>query len=217
MHLTIKANIKVYPPQEDSWFLLDVLTEVLTSPEYEKRTQVVLCELGIGTGYISLNLAQRFPNTRTIGIDISFEAAQFAHENLNRCLPRTHFEIICTNILDPFVFENFSPDIIFFNPPYLLTSLTEFQRQGPLIRSWAGGPGGITVIQQFLAGLSQFTFGRAFFLTSSLNENREIEAQFENQFRLNRIASRIAGNEELICYEVTIKDIQLSEFIEKVY
>lgn len=204
MHFTIKTSSKVYPPQEDSWFLLDVLTEVLTYPEYKKRKEVVLCELGIGTGYISLNLAQQFPNTRIIGVDIVFEAAQFAQENLKRFLPRKNFEIICTNILDPFVFEKFSPDIIFFNPPYLLTSLTEFQRKDPLIRSWAAGPGGITVIQQFLAGLSPFTFERAFFLTSNLNKNEEIETLFENQFQLKRIASRTAVDEELICYEVTL-------------
>jgi methylase of polypeptide subunit release factors len=188
---------------EDTWFLTDILIEILTDQYYENKNMLFVCELGIGTGYISLNLSQKFPKIRIIGVDLSLEAVQLAYRNLRKSIPEKQFDLICNNLLDPFFPRTFKPDIIFFNPPYVITSSSELHTRDPLTRTWAGGPDGIAVIQQFLSSLTNFSFGRAFFLTSSLNDNHILETNFAGELHVKQIAKRLIGDEELICYQVT--------------
>lgn len=206
-HLTGDIKIEtvplVYPPKEDTWFLTDVLIKVLRDQGRESQISFLVCELGIGTGYISLSLALRFLHIRIIGVDISSEATRLAFQNLKKWIARERFDVFCANLLDPLNSVNFRPDIIFFNPPYVLTSLAELQERNPLIQSWAGGPGGIAVIQQFLHSLHCFSFGQAFFITSNFNHNEVFELKFAERLSLKPIANRLIGDEQLICYQVT--------------
>ena len=199
----IETDPLVYPPMEDTWFLTDVLIKVFRDQAHDSQIPCLICELGIGTGYISTVLAQRFPHVRIIGVDISSEATRLAYNNLKKWISPERFEIICGNILDSFNSVNFKPDFILFNPPYVFTPLTEFQESNSLIKSWAGGPGGITVIQHFLRSLVRFSFSQAFFLTSNFNQNEVFEMQYMDELSLKPIAKRLVGDEQLICYQVT--------------
>ncbi|MHA1942327.1 MAG: methyltransferase, partial [Candidatus Hodarchaeales archaeon] len=164
---------EVYPPSEDSWFLAEHLFQfLLNDPYYEsqlKERSVILCEVGIGSGYISHFLISRIPTLQIIGTDISSLAITIAKYTLRKMI-KTKIPLICTNLLNCLNPKKFYPDLIIFNPPYVKTPLSEFLREdSPLVKSWSGGPNGIQVLTEFLQELTRFKFNDCFFLSSSLN------------------------------------------------
>ncbi|UCG02140.1 MAG: methyltransferase [Candidatus Heimdallarchaeota archaeon] len=199
--LKLKKNPNVYPPQEDTWFMVDVLETQLHREILNRNRSILVCEVGIGSGFISIVLAKKYPMINFIGTDLSYQSAILSFKNMKDHLPRNQYDIVCMDRLRSFNPSKFSPDIIFFNPPYVRTSLEEM-RKGFLEKSWAGGPKGITVIQEFLKDLTRFFFGKAFFLSSIFNENESLERDFKEEFIFRVISQRKIENEKLICYEV---------------
>ena len=113
-------NKEVYPPSEDSWFLADFLYEfLLNDQEYLaklKNHSMLLCEIGIGSGYISRFLCSKFPSLKLIGTDISLKAITQTENNF-RNIKGIKRSFICTNLLNCLNPNYFKPDLIIFNPP----------------------------------------------------------------------------------------------------
>jgi HemK-related putative methylase len=197
-------NPWVYPPQEDTWFMVDVLEDVLNRDKVIHSQSFLVCEIGVGSGFISIVLAKKFPMIHFIGTDISFQASRLSYKNMSDHLICNQYDLICMDLLQSFNPLKFHPDIIFFNPPYVRSSLEEIN-MGYLEKSWAGGPKGISVIHEFLKELSRFSFKKAIFLSSHENENEQLERDFNNAFQFHVISQRKIENERLICYEIRKK------------
>ena len=205
---TIKVGTQpeVYGPDEDSWFLAETIKEFFHKDKlfryYTKRCSV--CEVGIGTGYISIYLAKNVPNLRIFGTDISPYAVLLGFENMKKLIPKIEFNLYCANLLDCFDTSKFKPDIIFFNPPYVRTPLDEVRTNDSLIqRSWAGGPDGITIIQEFIKELEVYNFKKAFFLSSSLNSNETFLKNASSTLVISELSKKKIGDEHLLCYCVS--------------
>lgn len=194
----------VYPPQEDTWFMVDVLEDVLNHDIVNQSRLILVCEIGVGSGFISIVLAKKFPMIHFIGTDISLPASRLCYKNMSDHLLQNQYDLICTDLLQAFNPLKFQPEIIFFNPPYVRSSFKEMNK-GFLEKSWAGGPKGITVIHEFLKELTRFSFKKAIFLSSNFNENEELEREFRNTFHFRVISQRKIENERLICYEIRKK------------
>ncbi|MHA2248470.1 MAG: HemK2/MTQ2 family protein methyltransferase [Candidatus Hodarchaeales archaeon] len=199
-------NPEVYSPQEDTWFLKDILESQLRHELLSRSSSLSVCEVGVGSGFISIALAKKFPMIHFIGVDISQTAANLCYKNILACLLQpVKFDVVCMNLLRGFNPSNFHPNIIFFNPPYVRTSEEEMKK-GFLEKAWAGGPSGIAIIQEFLEDLSQFSFEKVFFLSSIFNANDLLEKNYHNIFEFHVVAERKIENERLLCYEVALKE-----------
>jgi methylase of polypeptide subunit release factors len=197
---------EVYPPSEDSWFLADfLLAFLLSDPNYSlrlKKHSIHLCEIGIGSGYISHYLCSKVPSLQILGTDISSKAIRQAEYNLRSInVNRTSF--ICTNLLNCINPHFFKPDLIIFNPPYVKTPLSEFHREdNPIVKSWAGGPDGLNVIFKFLEELVNYTFTDCFFLSSSMNDNKSLIKTFSSKLTIIESSKKSVEGETLICFHV---------------
>ena len=202
----IDYHPEVYSPDEDSWFLAEIVKDTILKeklfPKCNKR--FLVCEVGFGSGYISIFLARHISNIQIFGTDISPDAISLGFENMKKWIPNIEFNLYQANLMNCFDPRNFKPDIIFFNPPYVRTSLDEVKTNDfGLQRSWAGGPEGITIIQEFLKGLESFYYQKAFFLSSSRNSNEKF---LENQswiHEISELSKRKIADEHLLCYSVT--------------
>ena len=200
-YLKLLKDPEVYSPQEDTLFLTDVLVQKLQNSELLDSSVLHVCEVGVGSGFISIILGTKFPQIRIVGVDICPKAVYLCHKNMSNWLQPNQFNVVCSNLLQGFSPMSFSPSIIFFNPPYLRTSQEELNK-GFLRKTWAGGNGGITIISEFLENLSKFSFRKAFFLSSIYNTNKSFETHFRDHFEFQVIAERKIEDDRLLCYEV---------------
>ena len=204
--IRLRTHPEVYSPNEDSWFLAETIKEFLLKDKhfYNNSKRCSVCEVGVGTGYISIFLAKNVPNLQIFGTDISPYAVLLGFENMNKLIPRIEFNLYSANLLDCFDTNKFKPDIIFFNPPYVRTSLDEVKANDSLIpRSWAGGPDGVTIIQEFIKELEMYDFKKAFFLSSSLNTNEKFLINNSSTLVISELSKKKIADEHLLCYSVT--------------
>ncbi len=199
----LSEDPKVYSPQEDTWFFTDILESQFMQPLNQLRPLLV-CEIGVGSGFISIFLAKKFPQNHFIGTDLSPHSAIYCYKIMSKQLKRNQFDVMSMNLLRGLNPLAFHPDIIFFNPPYVRTGEEEMKK-GFFERSWAGGPSGLVVIQEFLEDLSRFSFGNAFFLSSIHNKNELLKKGFHEIFEFQVIAERKIEDERLLCYKVWFK------------
>lgn len=78
-----------------------------------------ILDIGTGTGLIALMLAQRFPKSRVIGIDIDSEAVEQARDNVAES-PFHNVDIIEADVSD---YRDSVYEAIVSNPPYFEDSL----------------------------------------------------------------------------------------------
>ena len=91
-----------------------------------------ILDIGTGTGLVALMMAQRFPESQVVGIDIDRDATIQAKENVDASPYSERITIInedATKIDDKEVF-----DAIVCNPPYFVDSLTCPESQRTLAR-----------------------------------------------------------------------------------
>ncbi|NHJ00851.1 MAG: methyltransferase domain-containing protein [Candidatus Heimdallarchaeota archaeon] len=198
----ILKESEVYPPSEDSWFFADVLLEEVRGLSFSKV--YFICEIGTGTGYISAKLLSHFADIRILGIDLSWSAVKSTRECFGK-YAASRSDLICGNLLCPLNSRKAVFDIIFFNPPYVRTDIHEYKSPSTeLVRTWAGGPDGTFMIRDFLTKLLEFRFEIAYFLSSSLNDNDKLIADFP-LLDFDLIAERHVADETLIIYGIHSK------------
>ena len=91
-----------------------------------------ILDIGTGTGLVSLMMAQRYPQSQVIGIDIDRDAAIQAQENVDASPFSDRVKIINADAVKIEDKEGF--DAIVCNPPYFVDSLTCPQDQRTLAR-----------------------------------------------------------------------------------
>ena len=91
-----------------------------------------ILDIGTGTGLVALMMAQRYPKSQVIGIDIDIDAAIQAQENVDASPFSDRVKIINADAVKIEDKEGF--DAIVCNPPYFVDSLTCPQDQRTLAR-----------------------------------------------------------------------------------
>jgi release factor glutamine methyltransferase len=130
-------------PRPETELLID---RVLETADAEQELTIV--EVGVGSGVISVVLAQHLPNARIIAVDISEEALGVARKNIEAFGLEDRIELRHGSLLGP-VKEPI--DILVSNPPYIAAD-------APLERNLDyepdlalyGGPIGDEIIRQLL-------------------------------------------------------------------
>ncbi len=136
-------------PRPETELLID---EVLRRVKAD--APLCICEVGIGSGVISIILAQHLKNARFIGVDISEAALHVARRNIAHFGLGDRIELRLGHLLDP-VDEKL--DLLVSNPPYIATD-------APLERNLAYEPQnalfGGTVGDELIAELCRLTCKR---------------------------------------------------------
>ena len=174
---------KIYPPDEDSYFLIDCLKK-----EIGDRKIKTALEIGTGSGIVSFSVVDLVE--KVLGVDIDSKAIEFAQEKAElKGLQNIEFKV--SNL-----FENVSGkfDLIFFNPPYI-------PGKGDL--SCTGGKSGQEIIEKFLCEVKNYLNenGVGVILLSSFNKIIELE----RKFNLELIKKKKLWFECLYCYKFNNK------------
>ncbi|KAL3312996.1 HemK methyltransferase member 2 [Cichlidogyrus casuarinus] len=147
----VRTNENVYEPGQDSFLFLDALESELPFLNTVLKPTTIF-EFGPGSGIISLFLSQNMSAPAFFHLcDINIQACLLSKENFEANSSKA-VDCICCDLSSP-LSDSFKKkvDLIIFNPPYVPTTLDEFERSDDiLIKSWSGGPCGRIVIDQFV-------------------------------------------------------------------
>jgi len=213
---------KYYTPAEDTFLLLNEINKELkilnknkksnnknneNKKEKNKKNKIKICEIGIGSGYISINIAKKFSDNLFFGSDINKEAIK----NTKKEFKKINSKIILKN---KNLFEGFKKikfDLIIFNTPYLPCETNEkYSELNILDKAIYGGKNGNEIIKEFIFNLNDNlkNEGSAIILYSSLSKPKEIEKILtENQFSFEIIKKENHFFEELIIIKINKNNI----------
>ncbi|MFW5704588.1 MAG: HemK2/MTQ2 family protein methyltransferase [Nanoarchaeota archaeon] len=183
---------EIYAPAEDSQLLLDSLKEFL-----DEKENLKVLEVGVGSGYISLNLAKQFKN-KYFATDINPKAIEVTKENFEK--ENLKINLKQGNFTQPFKEEKF--DLIFFNTPYLPCETGEkFEDLTLKDKAIYGGKRGCETTCDFIFQINDSLEenGVVFLLYSSLSSPKDIEQQLKRQgFEFKIVNTKAVFFEDLI-------------------
>jgi len=131
-------------PRPETELLIDEVIKNIT----DKNAKITFAEVGVGSGIISIMLAQKFPNAKIIAVDISQKAIEIAKINIERFGLNERIELRRGSLLEP-ITERI--DYLVSNPPYIaddekLESNLSYEPQNALF----GGVVGDEIIKELL-------------------------------------------------------------------
>jgi len=131
-------------------------TEILVEnaiQEYRRRDDIRFCEVGVGSGCISIALLMHLQSANAVGLDISEAALQVAAENAEKHAVSQRFDLKRSDVFEAVTGEKF--DLIVSNPPYIpngdLATLQEEVRLFEPKTALDGGDDGLDVVRRLIA------------------------------------------------------------------
>jgi len=130
-------------PRPETELLVDEVKKHVASD-----SRICFCEVGVGSGIISIMLAKHFPNATFIATDISSKALAVTQENLKRHNLEDRITLHQANLLDGIADDI---DYLVSNPPYIqndfsLETNLSYEPQNALF----GGEKGSEIIEALL-------------------------------------------------------------------
>ncbi|MCZ6677701.1 MAG: methyltransferase [Candidatus Poribacteria bacterium] len=180
MTLKIERFPQVYPPQMDTFLLLENL-----DPTHDD----VILELGTGCGVIALHLAQTA--NKVYATDTNPFAVENARHNAKmNCI--SNVVIAPGDLYEPVQGKRF--DLIVANPPYVPTP-PDWHATSILETAWNGGTDGRRLIDRIIQGLAQYlkADGRLVLVQSSLADIPKTQ----RQLKARRYSCRIVAQKWL--------------------
>lgn len=166
-------------PRPETELIVENAIEILSAIEKSR-----FCEVGTGSGCISISILHEVKTATAIGLDISPEALEIARKNadVNNVLNR--FELKKSAVFA--VLENEKFDLIVSNPPYVpLEELADLQREvrdfEPHIALTDGGSG-LSVIEKIIVDSPEYLKPNGFLLLEiGYNQARKVSQMFESE------------------------------------
>ena len=107
----VKVNQHVLIPRPETEELVYQTLQMI------QNEQVVVCDIGTGTGAIAITLKKERPDLSVIATDISEEALLIAQTNASTL--EAPVEFLKGKSLEPLIKENIKVDVLVSNPPYI--------------------------------------------------------------------------------------------------
>lgn len=116
------------------------------------------CEVGVGSGCISVSILHELKNASAVGLDISEKALEIARKNAETHQVLERFLLKTSDVFDALQSERF--DLIVSNPPYISSEeMTNLQAEVGRFEPWTAltdGKDGFSIIEKIIKDTPQF-------------------------------------------------------------
>lgn len=157
--LEFEVTPDVLIPRPETELLVETALELLDEAE-ESAGPPLVCDVGTGSGCISVAILHERERARGVGVDISVAALSVAARNAVRHGVRSRLELVASDCFAALDASRASFTMIVSNPPYVDESaIAGLQRE---VRSFeprvalTPGPDGLSIIRQLLADAPRF-------------------------------------------------------------
>ncbi|KAI9236309.1 MAG: S-adenosyl-L-methionine-dependent methyltransferase [Podila humilis] len=197
-HLKRQDYEFIYEPAEDTFLFLDAFEDEV--PYLKELNPAISLEVGSGSGCVTAFVGKILGESNCLKLctDINPKAARAtqgtAKQNqLSVDIIETHL----TNGILPRLSGKI--DLVYFNPPYVLTPSEEVGSHS-VEAAWAGGIDGREVIDEFMPYIKQLLSPKGVFYMVVVNENKPDdirEIMKRDGFESSIVKTRLAGREKL--------------------
>lgn len=189
----------VYEPSEDTHLFLDALEQ---DKDYLiARRPTLACEVGSGSGILITALASILQSSCAyFSTDINLSACNATRTT--SIMNKFHVEPVRMNLTS--MFNRCKFDIVLFNPPYVVTDVSEIVGNG-LERAYAGGKDGREIIDSFVNKLPDVLSDKGVCYLLLLRENKidELRGLLKKMgFISTLVVQRKIPGEHLFVYKI---------------
>ncbi|MEP7038273.1 MAG: peptide chain release factor N(5)-glutamine methyltransferase, partial [Acidobacteriota bacterium] len=174
--LDFEVTKDVLIPRPETELIVENVIELL--PENAK-----FCEVGIGSGCISVSILHEIKTASAIGLDVSEKALQIAAKNAETHNVFDRLELKISDVFDILQAEKF--DFIVSNPPYIsskdIKSLQAEVRDFEPLSALTDGADGLSIIKKIVDDAPQFLKPHGFLLMEiGFSQANEVEQMFSS-------------------------------------
>ncbi len=167
---------EVLIPRPETEKLVEVAIEALSRLETPR-----FCEIGVGSGCVSISVLVNLPNAKAVGVDVSRSALSVAERNAV-----THHVSDRLELLESDLFENIKGkfDLLVSNPPYVpaedIDALQIEVRDYEPLTALSGGPGGLEVVKQLVREApTHLVAGGSLMMEIGVGQSEAVMAMFD--------------------------------------
>ncbi|MEM6812688.1 MAG: peptide chain release factor N(5)-glutamine methyltransferase [Pseudomonadota bacterium] len=170
--LAFKTSEATLDPRPDTEVLVQAVLDCVAHDQ-----EIILLDLGTGTGCILISLLKELPLAKGVAIDISQKALEIASKNADVHGVSDRFEAIQGDWLEGIDLSNV--DYIVSNPPYIRDDVIpdlspEVKNHDPIL-SLSGGKNGLDAYEKIFSGLKkQKNFSGNIFLEIGFDQHEEL-------------------------------------------
>lgn len=175
--LDFEVTRDVLIPRPETELIVENAIKLL--PENSK-----FCEVGIGSGCISIAILHNVETATAIGLDISANALQIAKKNAQRHKVSDRLQLKISDIFE--VLQNKKFDLIVSNPPYIPRQ--DFEVLQPEVRDFepiialTDGVNGLSIIEKVINDAPDFLKSHGILLMEiGFNQANEVKEMFSPQ------------------------------------
>jgi release factor glutamine methyltransferase len=151
---SFKVNKEVLIPRPETEELVEHMLDLIKS-HFSGQQEVVVADIGTGSGAISVTLAIEEPRLQMYTVDIAKESIDIARVNADRLGADVTF--FHGDLLQPFIEKNIKLDVVVSNPPYIpddeITELDTIVKDREPMRALSGGKDGYDFYRRFMKEL----------------------------------------------------------------
>ncbi|HEX8288838.1 MAG TPA: peptide chain release factor N(5)-glutamine methyltransferase [Pyrinomonadaceae bacterium] len=166
-------------PRPETELIVENAIKILSELENSR-----FCEIGIGSGCISISILHEVKNSTAIGLDVSPKALEITQKN---AVKHKVADRLQTKISDVFaVFEAEKFDLIVSNPPYIaVEDISTLQREvrdyEPLVALTDGG-NGLSIVEKIVRNSPNFLKPGGFLLMEiGFDQARKVSEMFDSE------------------------------------
>lgn len=160
-----RLNFMVTPdvliPRPETEMIVENAIEIL-----REKISSKFCEIGIGSGCISVSLLHEIRTASAVGVDISANALEIARKNAEKHAVLERLDLKISDVFSQLRAERF--DLIVSNPPYIsaldIADLQPEVRDFEPLNALTDGKDGLSIIEQILYESPKFLNSKGFLL-----------------------------------------------------
>ena len=180
-------------PRPETELIVEHALEILRGVENPR-----FCEVGTGSGCISVAILHELKTARAVGLDISEKALEVTRRNAERHGVSSGLELKISDVFEALDEKNL--DLIVSNPPYVPqidfdTLQAEVRDYEPVVALTDGTDEGVSIIEKIVRNAPKFLAPGGFLLMEiGFNQARKVSAMFdENAWQTVEILPDLQG------------------------
>ena len=199
--LEFEVTPDVLIPRPETEILVEHAIELLKSQPLQR-----FCEIGVGSGCISISILHHLPSASAIGLDVSTSALNVARRNSEKLGVCERLQFVESDVFEKTPDERF--DMIVSNPPYVPS--IDIEGLQPEVRDFephlalSDGRDGLSIISRIVGQAPRFLKSGGFLLMEiGFNQSPLVVGMFESGiWRATELFPDLQGIPRVVCSEL---------------